>query len=132
MSETITISSIDGTVTLSPSARVVRTVDTTKGYDIIDRPNQVAPTFKDRSMVREIYTIFTHFKGRRADYDKLFNDMIANRTQDAVLTLTIGRKTGADEVITCIAHPSAQHDREAGKDEFDGVNISLLKVSEDV
>lgn len=121
----------DGTneVVLSPGATVRRSLDTEIGYEIFDRPNQQKPKIKDRGMVRNIYEVQTNFNERRLDYDKLFDTMVAGRTRGQEFTLTIERKTGDDEVITCIPYPGFVHERESGQGEFDDVILRFVEVS---
>lgn len=120
----------DGTneVTLSPGATLRRTIDTTEGYVIIDRPNQEKPRAKDIKIVRNKLEIQTTFGDRRTDYDKLFKTMIAERTRGAEFTLTIQRKTGDDEVYTVIPYPSIIDQRDPGTGEMDNVTIPFLEV----
>lgn len=127
---TITISDGTDSVTLSPDATFRRTIDTSKGYEIIDRPNQEKPKVKDLQMIRNIIEIQTTFKDRRTDYDKLFKTMIAERTVGTVYTLTIQRKTGDNEVYTVIPYPSIIDQRAPGTGEMDNVTISFLEVEE--
>ncbi len=118
----------DNEVTLSPNAIFRRTVDTSKGYEIIDRPAQQKPKVIDLLQVNNILEIQTTFKKRRDDYDLLFKTMISERTRGTEFTLTIERKTGENEVYKVIPYPRAVDARDPGTGEMDNVTISFLEI----
>ncbi len=128
MVETITIASSTNQVTLSPGARVRRRLDTSEGYRVRPIPNRVHPKVRDVIMMKDTIEIQTNFKGRRSDYELLFNTMVRDRLQGATFTLTLGRKTGSDEVFSVIPHPAIIMEREAGLDELDSLTLSFLVV----
>uniref|UniRef100_A0A6H2A2Y8 Tail protein n=1 Tax=viral metagenome TaxID=1070528 RepID=A0A6H2A2Y8_9ZZZZ len=128
MAYTITIADGVNTVTLSPGATMRRTIDTAMGYGIMDRAGQALPNVRDRKMTRELIEIQTTFKGRRADYDKLFTTMISGRTTGTAFTLTVQRKTGTNETYTVIPYPRAIDQRDPGSGEMDNVILSFLRV----